>query len=85
MAQQETSGGTGEPSLTEEIQAQPETANDAGTEMPVLNRAERRAQAKGKKTGGPSAGLPPATRGANPRATGAIIPVRVNRTGSRSK
>ena len=90
MAQQETGGGTGEPTLTEEVQAQPETANTAGTETPALNRAERRAQAKGKKTGGsgPSAGLPPAggaPRGANPRATGAIIPVRVNRTGSRSK
>lgn len=90
MAQQETGGGTGEPSLTEEVQAQPETTNEAGAEMPALNRAERRAQAKGKKTGGsgPNAGLPPAggaARGPNPRATGAIIPVRVNRTGSRSK
>ena len=89
MAEQETGGGTGEPSLTEEVQAQPETTNEAGTETPALNRAERRAQAKGKKTGGGgtsatlagSGGL----RGPNPRTTGAATPVRVNRTGSRSK
>jgi len=95
MAQQETGGGTGEPSLTEEVQAQ--TTTEAGTEMPAqstglntsLNRAERRAQAKGKKTGGGAqgAGLPAAggMRGPNPRTTGAATPVRVNRTGSRSK
>jgi len=93
MVQQETGGGTGEPSLTEEVQAQPEAAGEAGTEMPAqstsLNRAERRAQAKGKKTGGgaASAGLPASggLRGPNPRTTGAATPVRVNRTGSRSK
>ncbi len=93
MAQQETGGGTGEPSLTEEVQAQTTTEAEAGTEMPAqstgLNRAERRAQAKGKKTGGgaPGAGLPAAggMRGPNPRTTGAATPVRVNRTGSRSK
>ena len=91
MAQQETGGGTGEPSLTEEVQAQPETAGEAGTETPAvsqpLNRAERRAQAKGKKAGGgPAANLPPGgTRGANPRATGGTVPVRINRSGSRSK
>jgi hypothetical protein len=93
MAQQETGGGTGEPSLTEEVQAQPETSNEAGTETPALstglNRAERRAQAKGKKAGGgsPNANLSSSggARGPNPRATGAAIPVRVNRTGSRSK
>jgi len=91
MAQQETGGGTGEPSLTEEVQAQ--TTTEAETEMPALstslNRAERRAQAKGKKTGGGAqgAGLPAAggMRGPNPRTTGAATPVRVNRTGSRSK
>ena len=89
--QQETSGGsgTGEPGLTEEVQTQPEAAvNDAGTEVPALNRAERRAQAKGKKGGG-STGLSgsPAhgAMGANQRTTGAVVPVRVNRTGSRSK
>ena len=93
MVQQETGGGTGEPSLTEEVPAQPEATNEAGTEMPAqstgLNRAERRAQAKGKKTGsgGAAAGLPTAggMRGPNPRTTGAATPVRVNRTGSRSK
>ncbi len=90
MTQQETGGsGTGEPDLTEEVQTQPETANQAGTEMPALNRAERRAQAKGKKAGGsgPSSSLPASgvVRGSNPRPTGATIPVRVNRTGSRSK
>ncbi len=88
MAEQETGGGTGKPSLTEEVQAQPETTNEAGTEMPALNRAERRAQAKGKKTGGGAAtGLPASggLRGPNPRTTGAATPVRVNRTGSRSK
>ena len=86
MAQQETGGGTGESGLTEEVQA--ETANDAGTETPALNRAERRAQAKGKKTGsGATSGLPLSggLRGPNPRTTGAATPVRVNRTGSRSK
>lgn len=92
MAQQETGGGTGEPSLTEEIQAQADTNDEAGTETPAqstgLNRAERRAQAKGKKTGSsPNANLSSSggARGPNPRATGAAIPVRVNRTGSRSK
>ena len=92
MAQQETGGGTGEPSLTEEVQAQPAAVSEAGTETPALstglNRAERRAQAKGKKTGGgANAGLPMSggQRGPNPRTTGAATPVRVNRTGSRSK
>ena len=47
----QAAAGPGEPSLTEEVQAQPESANPAGTEMPALNRADRRAQAKGKKTG----------------------------------
>jgi len=88
MTQQETSG-TGEPSLTEEVQTQPQAGSrEAGTEVPALNRAERRAQAKGKKGGG-GAGLSgsPAhgALGANQRTTGAVVPVRVNRTGSRSK
>ena len=53
MEQQQTGGsGTGEPDLTEEVQAQPEAAPANGTETPALNRADRRAQAKGKKTGG---------------------------------
>jgi len=58
MEQQLTGGsGTGEPSVTEEVQAQPEATADTGTEAmsadaPALNRADRRAQAKGKKSGG---------------------------------
>ena len=90
MVQQETGGsGTGEPSLTEEVQAQPETTDtNTGTEAPVLNRAERRAQAKGKKAGANNgvSGLPAhGALGANQRSTGAVVPIRVNRTGSRSK
>ena len=88
MVQQETGGsGTGEPSLTEEVQAQSE-AEDTGTEAPALNRAERRAQAKGKKAGANNGvrGLPAhGALGANQRSTGAVVPIRVNRTGSRSK
>ena len=90
MVQQETGGsGTGEPSLIEEVQAQPETTNTGTeTEAPVLNRAERRAQAKGKKAGANNgvSGLPAhGALGANQRSTGAVVPIRVNRTGSRSK
>ena len=90
MVQQETGGsGTGEPSLTEEVQAQPETTETSTvTEAPVLNRAERRAQAKGKKAGANNgvSGLPAhGALGANQRSTGAVVPIRVNRTGSRSK
>ena len=91
MVQQETSGGsgTGEPGLSEEVQAQPEAASSGiGAEAPSLNRAERRAQAKGKKSGANNgvSGLPAhGALGANQRSTGAVVPVRVNRTGSRSK
>jgi len=90
MVQQETGGsGTGEPSLTEEVQAQPETTETSiAPEAPVLNRAERRAQAKGKKAGANNgvSGLPAhGALGANQRSTGAVVPIRVNRTGSRSK
>ena len=90
MVQQETGGsGTGEPSLAEEVQAQPETTETSITpEAPVLNRAERRAQAKGKKAGANNgvSGLPAhGALGANQRSTGAVVPIRVNRTGSRSK
>ncbi len=88
MVQQETGGsGTGEPSLTEEVQAQPDAVEN-GTEAPALNRAERRAQAKGKKAGANNgvSGLPAhGALGANQRSTGAVVPIRVNRTGSRSK
>ena len=86
MTQQETGGGgTGEPELTEEVQAQPETSNEAGTEMPALNRAERRAQAKGKKTGGAgqNLGLPAAANrhGPNAQTSGHAGQVRFPRTG----
>ena len=86
MTQQETGGGgTGEPTLTEEVQTQPETANEAGTETPALNRAERRAQAKGKKTGGagPSAGqsLGGNRHGPSAQTSGHAGQVRFPRTG----
>lgn len=51
MEQQQT-GGAGEAGAAEEVQTQPEAAAAGGTETPALNRADRRAQAKGKKTGG---------------------------------
>lgn len=84
MTQQEISGGTGEPSLTEEVQAQPETANEAGTETPALNRAERRAQAKGKKPSGTGATNVPGTggaRGGGARPASHVGQVRFPRTG----
>lgn len=93
MTQQETGGGgTGEPTLTEEIQSEHVTASDNGTEnsalstdaAPVLNRAERRAQAKGKK--GPAAGpgqtgVAGAARGASAKPSGQAGTVRFPRTG----
>ena len=89
MAQQETGGGTGEPDLTEEVQAQPEAAKAIGTETPALNRAERRAQAQGKKAGGaaPAGGgaLLGGARGPNPRTTGQGGATRIPRTGNRGK
>ncbi len=93
MTQQETGGsGTGEPDLTEGVQAQPEAADElvgeAGAEGPALNRAERRAQAKGKKAGAPPPGLlgGGAARGPNPRTSSSAGGlVRFTRTGSRSK
>lgn len=86
MTQQETGGGgTGEPSLTEEVQAQTETAREGETETPILNRAERRAQAKGKKAGdaGSNAGLSGANgrTGQGPRPAGHVGQVRFPRTG----
>lgn len=92
MTQQETGGGTGEPTLTEEVQAEHITASDDATEnsalstdaVPVLNRAERRAQAKGKK--GPAAGPGQAgsgggARGASAKPSGQAGTVRFPRTG----
>ena len=86
MSQQEAGGGTGEPGLTEEVQTQPETANEAGTETPALNRAERRAQAKGKKTTGAGAANLPgagAARGGAARPASHVGQVRFPRTGNK--
>ena len=61
-------------------------AGDASEEeTPVLNRAERRARAKGKKTGAEAAGTPGA-HGANaqsrvPRTSGTAGPTLFPRTG----
>ena len=82
MEQQQT-GGTGEPSLTEEVQTQPEVAPASGTETPALNRADRRAQAKGKKSGaGPNTNLNTAGgRGPSKPTSGHAGQVRFPRTG----
>ena len=64
----ETAGsGAGEPSLTEEVQAQPEAAQTGEIETPALNRADRRAQAKGKS------GIKP---GANTNSVGGRGPAK---------
>ncbi len=92
MTEQETGGGTGEPTLTEEVQAEYVAASDDDTEnsalstdaAPVLNRAERRAQAKGKKgpaTGPGQAGGVGAGRGPSAKPSGQAGAVRFPRTG----
>jgi hypothetical protein len=83
MEQQQTGGGTGEPSLTEEVQAQPEMPGTNGTEIPALNRADRRAQAKGKKSAtGPNTNLPGGgARGPSKPTSGHAGQVRFPRTG----
>jgi hypothetical protein len=84
MEQQQTGGsGTGEPSLTEEVQAQPEADDVSGTETPALNRADRRAQAKGKKTGaGANSSLNTGgARGSGKPTSGHAGQVRFPRTG----
>ncbi len=83
MEQQQTGGsGTGEPSLTEEVQTLPEAASTEGTETPALNRADRRAQAKGKKSGtGPNTNLNPGGRGPSKPTSGHAGQVRFPRTG----
>jgi len=84
MEQQQTGGsGTGEPSITEEVQAQPEANGTEGTETPALNRADRRAQAKGKKSGtGPSTNLGTGGgRGPSRPTSGHAGQVRFPRTG----
>ncbi len=93
MTQQETGGGTGGPTLTEEVQSVQSAASESGTEnpalstdaAPALNRAERRAQAKGKK-GGTATGLGQAgggsvTRGPSAKPSGQAGAVRFPRTG----
>lgn len=81
MEQQQT-GGAGEPDLTEEVTSQSEAAPASGTETPALNRADRRAQAKGKKTGGigPSANTT-GGRGPSKPTGGHVGQVRFPRTG----
>lgn len=93
MTQQETGGagtagsGTGEPSLTEEVEEvvteTPAVSTDAVGGVP-LNRAERRAQAKGKK-GGPASGpgqpLAGGGRGGVAKTSGHAGQVRFPRTG----
>ena len=84
MEQQQTGGsGTGEPDMTEEVQTQPEAAPASGTETPALNRADRRAQAKGKKAGGTGPNLNAAggARGAGKPTSGHAGQVRFPRTG----
>lgn len=84
MEQQQTGGsGTGEPSVTEEVQAQPEAAGTEGTETPALNRADRRAQAKGKKPGSGGTNLPSGggARGPSRPTSGHAGQVRFPRTG----
>jgi hypothetical protein len=83
MEQQLTGGsGAGEPEITEEVQAQPEAAPVNRTETPALNRADRRAQAKGKKTGGVGPNLnTSAGRGPSKPTSGHAGQVRFPRTG----
>ena len=84
MEQQQTGGsGTGEPSLTEEVQAQPDANDASGAEAPALNRADRRAQAKGKKSGtGPNTNLNAGgARGSGKPTSGHAGQVRFPRTG----
>ncbi|MGI4790774.1 MAG: hypothetical protein ACRYFS_18240 [Janthinobacterium lividum] len=83
MEQQQTGGGsgTGEPSLTEEVQAQPESEGTNGTETPALNRADRRAQAKGKKAGANPNLTGGGAHGPSGRTSGHAGPVRFPRTG----
>lgn len=83
MEQQQTGGsGTGEPDITEEVQTQPEAAPANGTETPALNRADRRAQAKGKKTGSAGPNLNTGGgRGPSKPTSGHAGQVRFPRTG----
>ena len=83
MEQQQTGGsGTGEAELTEEVQAQPESGIETA-DAPGLNRADRRAQAKGKKTGGATSNLTGngGARGSGKPTSGHAGQVRFPRTG----
>ncbi len=84
MEQQQTGGsGTGEPEITEEAQTESAAMPATGTETPALNRADRRAQAKGKKTGGiagPNSNAP-GGRGPSKPTSGHAGQVRFPRTG----
>ncbi|MDQ2800269.1 MAG: hypothetical protein M3Y13_11590 [Armatimonadota bacterium] len=87
MTQQET-GGTGDPSLTESVEAQNDPAATEAQaqqdESPVLNRAARRAQAKnkpGNAASNPAASHNNGARGPGGRPTGHAGPVRFPRTG----
>ncbi len=84
MEQQQTGGsGTGEPDLSEEVATQSDAAPASGAETPALNRADRRAQAKGKKTvGGSGPALNTAgSRGPSKPTSGHAGQVRFPRTG----
>ena len=80
MEQQLTDGG--DAVVAEEMQEQPEAASVSETETPVLNRADRRAQAKGKKAGTAGPNLNPGIgRSASKPTGGHVGQVRFPRTG----
>ena len=80
MEQQLTGGG--DAAEIDETSAQPEAASGIETETPVLNRADRRAQAKGKKAGAAGPNLNPGGgRGASKPTGGHVGQVRFPRTG----
>jgi len=81
MVEQQTTGG-GDTAAAKEAQTQPEAASAIDTETPVLNRADRRAQAKGKKAGAAGPNLNPGVgRGASKPTGGHVGQVRFPRTG----
>ena len=80
MEQQLTGGG--DAAGIDETAAQTEAALETETETPVLNRADRRAQAKGKKMGAAGPNLNPGVgRGASKPTGGHVGQVRFPRTG----
>lgn len=64
---------------------QPDVEDEpANAPAPTLNRAERRAQGKGKAPGaGGRPGTPPPTGGGRSGSTGTVVPVRFPRTGNK--